>query len=110
MIKRNDYEYIEIALLKEIPESQMQVFQVNNQEILVIKLKGDIFVYRNSCPHKGYPLYYGELEGKILRCGFHYNKFDITTGKSVGPVTHEDLTKIEHITLDGKLYIRSPID
>ncbi|MDH5438849.1 MAG: Rieske (2Fe-2S) protein, partial [Candidatus Bathyarchaeota archaeon] len=51
--------------------------------------------FENRCPHMGYPLYFGRLEGKVLTCGFHYAKFDVTTGKSLGSVTDKPLKKFK---------------
>jgi nitrite reductase/ring-hydroxylating ferredoxin subunit len=106
LTKNEEADIIDIASLKEMPENGMRVFQIQDEEILVINYQGEIYTYKNRCPHLGYPLFYGELEGNILKCGFHYNKFDITTGKALGPVTHKDLTKIENIVKDGKIYIK----
>jgi len=41
----------------------------------------------------GYPLYFGSLEGTVLTCGFHYEKFDVTTGKSLGSVTNKPIKR-----------------
>lgn len=72
----------------------------------MINYQGEIFIFINSCPHMGYPLYFGEFDGKILRCGFHYNRFDVTTGKDLGSVTREDLRTVEHEISEGKIYVK----
>jgi len=58
---------------------------------LVINVEGELFAIENRCPHMGYPLFFGSLEGDTLTCGFHSAKFNIRTGKSLGPVTSEPL-------------------
>jgi nitrite reductase/ring-hydroxylating ferredoxin subunit len=42
-------------------------------------------------PHMGYPLFFGSLEGDTLTYGFHSAKFNVKTGKSLGPVTNKSL-------------------
>jgi len=84
-------KYVRIAEKQEIPKNKMQVFKVEDHEILVVNVEGDFYAFENRCPHMGYSLYLGSLEGKVLTCGFHYAKFDVNTGKSLGQVTHEPL-------------------
>ena len=84
-------KYIRISETKEIPTNRMQVFEVRGHEILVVNVQGQFYAFENQCPHMGYPLYLGSLDGKVLTCGFHYAKFNVKTGKSLGPVTHKPL-------------------
>jgi nitrite reductase/ring-hydroxylating ferredoxin subunit len=84
-------EYVKIAETKDVPKNQMQVFNVNGREVLMINLDGKFHAFDNRCPHMGYPLFYGSLKGDTLICGFHSAKFNIRTGESLGPVTSERL-------------------
>ncbi len=85
--------YIRIAKVQEVPKNKMQVFNVEGHEILVINLEEEVYAVSNKCPHMNYPLYLGSLNGKIITCGFHYAKFDITTGKVLSLPAHEPLKK-----------------
>jgi nitrite reductase/ring-hydroxylating ferredoxin subunit len=84
-------EYVKIAEAKAVLKNQMQVFTVKGQKILVVNVEGKLFAIENRCPHMGYPLFFGSLEGDVLTCGFHSAKFNVRTGESVGPVTSECL-------------------
>jgi len=82
---------VRIAETQEIPKNKMQVFKVEGHEILVVNVEGEFYAFENRCPHMGYPLYLGSLEGKVLKCGFHYAKFDVSTGKSLDSATYKPL-------------------
>jgi len=84
-------EYVKIAETKDVLKKQMQVFNAKGQEILVINFGGALFAIENRCPHMGYPLFFGSLDGDTLTCGFHSAKFNVKTGKSLGPVTSKPL-------------------
>ena len=88
-------EYVKMAETHEIPKNKMKVFKVENNEILVVNVEGELYAFENRCPHMGYPLYLGRLEGKVLTCGFHYAKFDVTTGKSFGSIMDKPLKKFK---------------
>ena len=70
----------------------MQVFAVDGCEILAANFEGKLYAVQNGCPHLQYPVYLGRLNCKTLTCGFHYAKFDVTTGKIWSPPAKEPLT------------------
>ena len=84
-------EYQKVAYTSEIPKNQMKVFKADGQEILIANVEGKLYAVSNRCPHMNYPLYLGNLNGEIITCGFHYAKFDITTGKALGPPAQKPL-------------------
>ncbi len=84
-------KYVRIAETKDIPKNKMRVFKVSDREMLIVNVEDKFYAFENRCPHMGYPLYFGSLEGKVLTCGFHYAKFDVRTGKSLGTITHSPL-------------------
>jgi len=83
--------YVKIAETKAVSENRMQVFSVKGKEVLVVNVEGKFYAFENRCPHMGYPLFFGSLQGDTLTCGFHSAKFNVRTGKSLGPVTSEPL-------------------
>ena len=85
-------KYVRIAETRDVPKNDMRVFKVGGREILVVNVEDKFYAFENRCPHMGYPLYLGSLEGKVVTCGFHYAKFNVKTGKSLNPVTHKPVT------------------
>jgi len=98
-------EYFKIAETKDVLKKQMQVFNVKGQEILVINVEGKFYALENRCPHLGYPLFFGSLEGDTLICGFHSAKFNVRTGKSLGLVTSEPLKTFPVKIHDSSIFI-----
>lgn len=84
-------KHIKIAETKDIPRNTMKVFKIKDYEILVANVNGKLYAFENQCPHLGYPLYFGSLEGEVLTCGFHYAKFNVRTGESLGPFSLKPL-------------------
>ena len=84
-------KYVKLGETQQIPENTMQVFSIEGHEILVVNVEGKFYAVSNRCPHLNYPLYMGSLNGKIITCGFHYAKFDVTTGEVLSPPAHEPL-------------------
>ncbi|MFT5219807.1 MAG: nitrite reductase/ring-hydroxylating ferredoxin subunit [Planctomycetota bacterium] len=77
----------------------------------VVKRDGELFAYRNSCPHTGSPLDWVEhqfldVEGALIQCAVHDARFLIDTGECVyGPCPGEQLSSLPIAEVDGKIYL-----
>ena len=65
----------------ELGEGEMAAVRVDNKPILFAKVDGKIYAFNDRCPHKGFPLHKGKLEGHMLTCAYHGGKFDVRGGK-----------------------------
>jgi phenylpropionate dioxygenase-like ring-hydroxylating dioxygenase large terminal subunit len=61
--------------------------------------EGKAFAMRDSCPHRGIPLSYGRLDGKVVECCYHGWRFDACSGQCVEipSLTSQDKLKVERI-------------
>lgn len=48
--------------------------------IVLMRLGGRLYAFRDECPHNGASLADGALEGRIITCPRHGSQFDVTTG------------------------------
>jgi len=98
--------YTKIAGAWKIPKNTMKLFNVKGRDILVINVEGDFYACENKCPHMGFPLYLGSLDGKVLTCGFHFARFDVTTGESLGSATKKPLNTYKIKIKDSSVLIK----
>lgn len=67
-------------------EGEMQSFEVNGQEILLVCAEGgDIKAFQGICPHQDIPLVEGKFDGKTVICRAHLWQFDACSGKGINP-------------------------
>ena len=77
----------------------------------VVLRDGEVFAYRNSCPHTGSPLDWVEhqfldLEGALIQCAVHDARFLIDTGECIfGPCPGESLEPLGIRVDDGNIYL-----
>lgn len=76
---------VHVAKIADIPAGSMIKATVGEKEIMLANVGGVIYALANRCPHMGGSLANGVLEGTTIRCPNHGAKFDITTGKNIGP-------------------------
>jgi nitrite reductase/ring-hydroxylating ferredoxin subunit len=67
----------------ELGEGEIAGVRVGNTPVLFAKVEGKIYAFNDRCPHKGFPLHKGALEGHMLTCAYHGGKFDIRDGRCV---------------------------
>lgn len=72
----------DIGLVTEFPEGQPVLRKSEDgQRFTCVRRGSSICVLADRCPHQGYPLSQGSLQGEILTCGWHNWKFDVTSGR-----------------------------
>ncbi len=78
--------YRKVCALDDVWEGEMEVFEVEGREVLIVHAEGgEIRAYNPVCPHQDHPLVEGELEGCVLTCSAHLWQFDAVTGEGVNP-------------------------
>jgi len=78
---------------------QAMVKHPDGFEVILVKLDGVVHAYRNSCPHIGIGLDYGDGHCKHgdqqLICNMHGALFDADTGYCTdGPCSGDSLTRV----------------
>ncbi|MBT5267793.1 MAG: Rieske 2Fe-2S domain-containing protein [Rhodospirillaceae bacterium] len=79
----------ESAWVKAMPLADLQadgsrIFKTGDKQLAVFWHDGRVLACNNRCPHEGYPLKEGTLDGKcVLTCNWHNWKFDLETGENM---------------------------
>ena len=88
--------YTKVARASEIPAGSMKMIMFAGREILVANVNGKYYAIPDRCTHNNGDLSKGTLEGNVVTCPKHGQRFDLTTGKSIqGP-------KVGFLKLKGK--------
>jgi len=61
--------------------------------------RGEAFALRDSCPHRGIPLSYGQFDGEHVECCYHGWRFEATSGqcRAIPSLTTDSKLKVERI-------------
>ncbi len=76
-----DKIYRKIADISEVPSGAGIKVSVENDEIALFNLNGEIYAINDLCPHRGAPLSEGFLEGGKVFCPEHCFDFNLQTGE-----------------------------
>lgn len=71
--------YIPVASLEDFT-GKIKV-EVQDIELLIVNVKGEVFAVSDRCGHMGVSLFYGELDGFNIECPLHGTQFDVRSGQ-----------------------------
>lgn len=74
----------EVATLADLEESA-ECVTVEDRKYLVCKVDGEVYAYRNVCPHQKGPIAEGRVneEDETVLCPWHGWEFDLEGGKNL---------------------------
>jgi len=76
----------EICKLSQLRDGEPKRVDLEDVELLVVKVGDQVFVADAWCTHQRSDLTLGILEGKRVRCALHQALFDLETGQVIeGP-------------------------
>ncbi|WP_111641073.1 Rieske (2Fe-2S) protein [Marinimicrobium alkaliphilum] len=93
-----------------IPEGGSKGYHSGSELLFAVKKGGEIYLYRNSCPHVGIPLEWVpdrflDPSGALIQCANHGAQFTIEDGHCVaGPCRGQALEAIAYTLRDGHLF------
>lgn len=78
-------QWHQVFHLDDLWEGEMEAVEAAGKSVLLVNIDGEVWAYRNRCPHQDWPLHDGDLDEKKLTCANHLWEFDVTTGKGINP-------------------------
>ncbi|RMR44727.1 Rieske 2Fe-2S protein [Pseudomonas amygdali pv. mori] len=82
-------------------EAQSRGFELGEHALLAVRRQGEVFIYKNRCPHRGIALEWQpdqflDSSASLIRCAMHGALFLIENGECVaGPCEGQSLTAIQ---------------
>ncbi|MCM3569027.1 Rieske (2Fe-2S) protein [Neobacillus mesonae] len=88
-----------VCAAENLQPGQRKIAVVDGVEIAILNVDGELYAFRNRCPHQGVEMIYGTVSGtmlpsdpgeyiygcdnQIVSCPLHGWEFDMKTGKSL---------------------------
>jgi nitrite reductase/ring-hydroxylating ferredoxin subunit len=73
-------EYVRVASVSDVGMGQILPVEAKGQKLLLTKVGGEFRAAQRKCPHLGFNLCRGSIEGNSVVCPLHKAKFDLSTG------------------------------
>ena len=83
--------FVKVATVQEVPPGKAKQAKVGSKTLAIFNVNGTFHAIDDTCPHRGAPLWEGEIEGQYVTCPWHAATFDVTTGAHLCPPARSDV-------------------
>lgn len=98
--------FVRFARADQIPPGTMKGGEVGDEPVLVANVDGRFHALHAACPHMGADLSAGTLDGSVVTCPVHGWRFDVTSGRQVGPPAAA-ACRVDVLVRDGVVCVRA---
>lgn len=98
----------------ELAEGQSRGFEIAEEKLLAVRKDGQLYAYRNRCPHRGIPLewlpdQFLDASASLIQCATHGALFLIESGECVaGPCAGQSLQELAIREDDQGIWVALP--
>lgn len=103
-------EFVPIGSPDQLPNGERLFVEIDDLEIVVFNIGGQIYAIADVCSHDEGPLGDGDLEGLEVVCPRHGARFDVRTGKVTSLPAAIDIPAYPVRVVDGQIEIGLPLE
>jgi len=93
------------GLAADFEDEDVEQLWVGELAIAVYRAEGKFYATQDLCTHEHAYLSDGIVVDCVVECPFHQGRFDIRSGKALGPPVIEPLETYPIKVVDGRLYV-----
>ena len=76
---------VRVGTLAELAERGCLTAKLGSRPVCVFYDEGNVYAVEDRCPHMGFPLRRGTVQGGLLTCHWHHARFDLASGGTLDP-------------------------
>ena len=81
--------FVRACALSELTDGGALRVDVDGLDVAIVRDGDDVYAIEDECSHAAVALSEGEVEGCEIECWMHGSRFDLRTGKPLGPPATE---------------------
>jgi naphthalene 1,2-dioxygenase ferredoxin component len=87
----DDAGWVTVAQLAAVGEGEVLGVEIGDKSIALYNIDGEIYATDNVCTHAFAMLSDGWLDGDCIECPLHAGRFEVRTGKALGPPVEDNI-------------------
>ncbi|HWA66581.1 MAG TPA: non-heme iron oxygenase ferredoxin subunit [Mycobacteriales bacterium] len=92
--------YVRACSLSELAEDSAKAVEIDGVAVCLARSQGEVTALLDECSHAEVALSDGEVADGTVECWLHGSRFDLRTGKPIGPPATEAVTTYP-VRIDG---------
>ena len=101
-------EWVEVAARAALGRGGTLAVSFGAYEIALYDVDGEVYATDNLCTHAHAMLTDGTLQGAVVECPLHGGRFEVTTGRGLGPPVPCDLKTYRVRVREGEIELLLP--
>jgi nitrite reductase/ring-hydroxylating ferredoxin subunit len=73
-------DYVRVARVNDVAAGKIVPIEAKGRKLLLARVGDTFYAAQRKCPHLGFNLCRGSLDGPAVVCPLHKAKFDLATG------------------------------
>ena len=98
-------DWVKVGSAGAVSSGEMQSFGVDDRQLAVANVEGDLHAFDDVCTHQQCSLAEGELDGPTVECPCHGSQFDVTTGEVINGPASDPVDVFQIQAQDGELQV-----
>ncbi len=108
MLIPDDTPWVRLASTTEIAEDCALRVEHEGIPVCLARSQGELHAIVDRCSHQDVPLSEGDVEDGAIECFMHGSRFDLATGKVLGPPAMEDVAVFPLRVEGDSVYVAVP--
>jgi 3-phenylpropionate/trans-cinnamate dioxygenase ferredoxin subunit len=104
--------FVRACAASDVGDGQALRVEVDGLDVAIVRNGDDVYAIEDECSHAQVALSEGEVDGCEIECWMHGSRFDLRTGKALGPPATEPVPVFPVQVTGGDVLIDidSPLD
>jgi 3-phenylpropionate/trans-cinnamate dioxygenase ferredoxin component len=81
--------FVRACALSEVVDGAALRVEVDGLDVAIVRNGDDVYAIEDECSHAAVALSEGDIQGCEIECWMHGSRFDLRTGKPLGPPATE---------------------
>jgi 3-phenylpropionate/trans-cinnamate dioxygenase ferredoxin subunit len=100
-----DKPFVAVAAVDDIASGKFVKVEVDQRPFIIARVEDRFYAVEDNCSHEDYPLSYGCLDGKRIKCSLHGSRFSLETGQPEDEPADEPIATYRVEVADGRVWL-----
>jgi 3-phenylpropionate/trans-cinnamate dioxygenase ferredoxin subunit len=100
-----DKPFVAVAAVDDIAPGKFVKVEVDQRPFIIARVEDRFYAVEDNCSHEDYPLSYGCLDGKRIKCSLHGSRFSLETGQPEDEPADEPIATYRVEVADGQVWL-----
>lgn len=105
MEKTMNKPYQAVAAADAIAPGKFLKVKLDQRGFIIARVGDDYYAVEDNCSHEDYPLSYGCLDGKRIKCSLHGSRFSLETGAPEDGPADAPITTYRVQVANGQIWL-----